>query len=253
MAQVERKLTGIPGVKSIYTRSGRRSSSGSHGRPPNDAIGRIQLEFVDYKPEEALHLTGRDIVKTIRSAPDRDAGRADRAAPAPERAARGQGRSDRAARRGPGGLRPAPPTWSAPSWPAIRRSSSWRTAAPRPASSGTSPSIGWPPAATASTCQSVGQAIEFVTDGMLAGKFRPGGRPATNSTSASAFPPRTRDIGGVRPSEDRHAPGSGAGQLLRQDDPGPAGHLHRPPRQPAAGGGPGQRQGRGGQPEDRRS
>ena len=65
VSQVEGRLLNIDGVKSIYTRSG-TSSGGGNSAPPNDSIGRIQLEFADFKDEKKLHLTGRDIVATIR-------------------------------------------------------------------------------------------------------------------------------------------------------------------------------------------
>ncbi|MEO8813572.1 MAG: efflux RND transporter permease subunit, partial [Caulobacteraceae bacterium] len=66
VAQVERTLVGIEGVKSIYTRSG--ANRGGFGRfsPPNDTIGRIQLELVDFNAQKALHTTGRRIVEAVR-------------------------------------------------------------------------------------------------------------------------------------------------------------------------------------------
>lgn len=65
VAQVENRLMGIPGVKAIYTRTG-VSNGGGQFRPPNDSIGRIELDFVDFAGEKALHLTGRQIADSIR-------------------------------------------------------------------------------------------------------------------------------------------------------------------------------------------
>ena len=67
VAQVENRLTGIRGIKSIYTRSGPISGGGGGDNPPpNDTVGRIQLEFVDFAAEKKLRLTGRDIVAVVR-------------------------------------------------------------------------------------------------------------------------------------------------------------------------------------------
>jgi multidrug efflux pump len=68
VAQVERKVMGVVGVKSIYTRSGGTNSGGSGFRnaPPNDMIGRIQLELVDFDAEKRLGLTGRKIIEKVR-------------------------------------------------------------------------------------------------------------------------------------------------------------------------------------------
>jgi multidrug efflux pump len=68
VAQVERKVIGVTGVKSIYTRSGGTNAGGSGFRnaPPNDMIGRIQLELVDFDTERKLGLTGRKIIDQVR-------------------------------------------------------------------------------------------------------------------------------------------------------------------------------------------
>jgi len=65
VGQVESKLFGIRGVKSIYTRSGPLNGNGRYNAP-NDAIGRMQIEFVDFADEKKLHLTGHAIADDIR-------------------------------------------------------------------------------------------------------------------------------------------------------------------------------------------
>jgi multidrug efflux pump len=62
---VERRLLGIPGVEAMYVRSGPMSGGGPGG-PPNDTIGRIRVEFVDYEARQELGVTGWDLLKTVR-------------------------------------------------------------------------------------------------------------------------------------------------------------------------------------------
>jgi multidrug efflux pump len=66
VAQVENRLAGVKGVKSVYTRSGPSNGGGGRRPPPNDAIGRLEVEFVDFNQEKALGLTGRQIAGEIR-------------------------------------------------------------------------------------------------------------------------------------------------------------------------------------------
>ena len=63
---VERRLMGIKGVKSLYVRSGPLSPGGQQGGPPNDTVGRIQVEFEDYEGRKALGLRGADIANEVR-------------------------------------------------------------------------------------------------------------------------------------------------------------------------------------------
>jgi len=65
--QVESRLTGIKGVKSMYVRAGAFSPGGGRGAAPNDTVGRIQVEFEDFEARRALGLRGRDIAKEIRA------------------------------------------------------------------------------------------------------------------------------------------------------------------------------------------
>jgi multidrug efflux pump len=66
VAEVERKIAGVRGIKSIYVRSGPRIDGGGRYNVPNDAVGRIQVEFVDFAQERAMHLTGHAIADEIR-------------------------------------------------------------------------------------------------------------------------------------------------------------------------------------------
>ena len=65
VAEVEKRLIGIKGVDTMYVRVGRTNSLG-FGGPPQDSIGRINLQFVSYAQRKALHLTGNDIVAAVR-------------------------------------------------------------------------------------------------------------------------------------------------------------------------------------------
>ncbi|MBW8813875.1 MAG: efflux RND transporter permease subunit [Caulobacterales bacterium] len=65
--QVEARLAGVKGVESYYVRSGGFTSNGGPNSAPNDTIGRIQVEFVKYAQLKTLGLTGLKITDTIRS------------------------------------------------------------------------------------------------------------------------------------------------------------------------------------------
>ncbi len=66
VSQVERRLMGIKGVESLYVRTGSASSGGGPNAPPNDTIGRIQVEFLHYEDRKALGLRGKDIADEVR-------------------------------------------------------------------------------------------------------------------------------------------------------------------------------------------
>jgi multidrug efflux pump len=192
VSQVERKLTGIPGVKSIYTRSGRSSRSGSQGGPPNDAIGRIQLEFIDFRAEKALHLTGRDIVKTIRGRIGETPGlltelRLPQDGPT-------QGKDIQIELRG------ADPDALDRAASLVRAKLAADPQIMELEDSRTSPGIEWnftvdrvAAGRYGVDVETVGQAIQFVTDGVLAGKFRP--VDAQDELDIRVrFPPEDRNI-----------------------------------------------------------
>jgi multidrug efflux pump len=62
---VEQRLVGTEGVESTYVVVGRQSSVGNGG-PPNDSIGRILVQFIDYQQLKLLHKRGQDIADSIR-------------------------------------------------------------------------------------------------------------------------------------------------------------------------------------------
>ncbi|WP_374569984.1 efflux RND transporter permease subunit [Phenylobacterium sp.] len=64
--QVEGRLQGIKGVKSMYVRSGSGDSGGGPNAAPNDTIGRIQMQFEPYEERLVLGLRGKDIADEIR-------------------------------------------------------------------------------------------------------------------------------------------------------------------------------------------
>ncbi|MDP3660836.1 efflux RND transporter permease subunit [Phenylobacterium sp.] len=66
VGQVERRLQGLSGVKSTYVRTGAMSPAGGGYGPPNDTIGRIQVDFVSYEDRKALGLSGRALSDEIR-------------------------------------------------------------------------------------------------------------------------------------------------------------------------------------------
>ena len=67
MKQVESRLVGVKGIQSLYVRAGSNSSNGGPNSPPNDTIGRIQVEFQKYEDRKLLGIRGKDISNTIRS------------------------------------------------------------------------------------------------------------------------------------------------------------------------------------------
>jgi multidrug efflux pump len=66
MKQVEGKLIGVKGIQSMYVRAGGVNSNGGPNSPPNDTIGRIQVEFDKYEQRKLLGVRGRDISDQIR-------------------------------------------------------------------------------------------------------------------------------------------------------------------------------------------
>ena len=64
---VERNVADVKGVESAYVRVGRQGG-GVFGGPPADTIGRIRLDFVDYEARQAGGLTGKGIERAVREA-----------------------------------------------------------------------------------------------------------------------------------------------------------------------------------------
>ena len=65
--QVEVKLAGIKGVKALYTRAGNVNSNGGRGSAPNDSVGSIRVDFDAYEDRKAAGLRGEDIAKVVRA------------------------------------------------------------------------------------------------------------------------------------------------------------------------------------------
>ncbi|HEX7887478.1 MAG TPA: efflux RND transporter permease subunit [Phenylobacterium sp.] len=65
--QVESRLDGVKGVASLSVRAGGFSSNGGPNSAPNDTIGRIRVDFLNYEGRTALGLRGKDIEKAVRS------------------------------------------------------------------------------------------------------------------------------------------------------------------------------------------
>jgi multidrug efflux pump len=63
--QVEARLTGLKGVEYVYVRAGSFQGFGLGG-PPNDSVGRIRIKFVDFEHRKALGLRGEDIANEIK-------------------------------------------------------------------------------------------------------------------------------------------------------------------------------------------
>ena len=65
--QVEVRLADIKGVKALYARAGSFTSNGGPGAAPNDTVGRIRVDFVSYEERNAADVIGHDIVKVVRA------------------------------------------------------------------------------------------------------------------------------------------------------------------------------------------
>jgi len=64
--QVERRLVGIKGIESMYVRAGGETTTGGPAAAPNDTVGRIEVEFQDYDKRKRLGVSGEDIASNIR-------------------------------------------------------------------------------------------------------------------------------------------------------------------------------------------
>lgn len=63
--QVEQRLEGMKGVESILARAGPMSSGGPGGAP-NDSVGRVRVDFVEYEGLKELGVTGKDLANEVR-------------------------------------------------------------------------------------------------------------------------------------------------------------------------------------------
>jgi multidrug efflux pump len=64
--QVEQRLVGLKGVKAMYVRSGGFTTIGGPNSVPNDTVGLVRVDFQDYDHRKALGLRGADIAAEIR-------------------------------------------------------------------------------------------------------------------------------------------------------------------------------------------
>jgi multidrug efflux pump len=63
---VEQRLQGMKGIDFTYARIGRGNSLGNGG-PPNDSIARILVWFSDYETRKKLHKRGQDLADEVRA------------------------------------------------------------------------------------------------------------------------------------------------------------------------------------------
>lgn len=66
VSEVEQRLKGMKGVESMYVRSGSTSVGGGPNAPPNDTVGRIWVDFVEYEDRLALGVRGYDLAQEVR-------------------------------------------------------------------------------------------------------------------------------------------------------------------------------------------
>ena len=194
VSKVEAKLFNIKGVEALDTRVGQlQGGGGGNTQPPNDTIGRIAVRFVNYDGEKKLHLTGMDIVKTIRGRLTETPGvqtelRLPESGPPEGKDVQVELRSEN-----PEALNKTADLVRAhlAADPQIVELEDTRT----------SPGIQWnftvdrvAAGRYGVDVLSVGQAIEFVTDGVLAGKIRPDDSRDELDIRVR-FPPEDRNIG----------------------------------------------------------
>jgi multidrug efflux pump len=169
--QVERKLVGQEGVDSTYVRIGRTNSVGTGGAP-NDSIGRILVQFVDYQQLKKLHKRGQDIADEVRA----------RIGVIP-----GLGVEVRQPQSGTSGGKDLQIELRSNDPAALNQTADLILSKMRSTrglieleDNRTSPGIEWDLAVDRQAAgrygmdvSTVGQAIQFITDGVLVGKFRP--------------------------------------------------------------------------------
>ncbi|WP_257817514.1 efflux RND transporter permease subunit [Phenylobacterium sp. J367] len=64
--EVENRMTDVKGIQSFYVRAGAFTSNGGPNSAPNDTIGRIVVEFAEHEDLVAAGLTGRQVMENIR-------------------------------------------------------------------------------------------------------------------------------------------------------------------------------------------
>ncbi len=168
---VEHKLDGMTGIDSTYVRVGRTSSVGNGGAP-NDSIGRILVQFVDYEQLKRMHKRGQDVADAVRERIGQVAGLGVEVRQPQSGTSGGKDIQVELRSENPADLNRAADMVLAKlrSNPGLIEVEDNRT----------SPGIEWDLAVDREAAgrygvdvSTVGQAIQFVTDGVLVGKFRP--------------------------------------------------------------------------------
>jgi multidrug efflux pump len=171
VTSVENKVQGVRGVANVFARVGRQSG-GVFGGPPADTIGSVRLEFVKFDQRQAMNLKGDDIVKVIRKRVENTPG------------------LNIEVRTPQGGPRPGKDVQielKSSDIPGLEQSSEKILALLRAnpdltdvEDSRTSPGLEWDMAVDREAAGrygvsvlSVGQAMQFATNGLLGGRYRP--------------------------------------------------------------------------------
>jgi len=171
VSEVEAELQNIKGVENVFTRVG-RSGGGPQGGPPADTIGSIRMEFVPFEQRQLLGLRGADIEKTVRDRVGEHAG---------------LNVEVRAPQNGPSGGKDVQVELLSSNPAALNRATDTILAEMRKGGelidiedTRTSPGLEWNLAVDREAAgrygvgvQQVGQVIQFATNGLLAGRFRP--------------------------------------------------------------------------------
>ena len=168
---VEARLQGIRGVDSTYVRVGRTNSLGTGGAP-NDSIGRILVQFVDYDGLKKLHLRGQQIADDVRAHIGELPGIGVEVRQPSSGTSNGKDIQVELRSNNPADLNRAADTVLA------RMKTNHELIEVE--DNRTSPGIEWDLAVDREAAgrygvdvSTIGQAIQFVTDGILVGKFRP--------------------------------------------------------------------------------
>ncbi|MES2032840.1 MAG: efflux RND transporter permease subunit, partial [Pseudomonadota bacterium] len=169
--KVELRLAGIKGIESIYASAGRFTGGGNFG-PPNDSVGRIQIQFVDFEGRKELGLRGKDIEAEIRKRVADVPGVLVEVRPPQNGPPQGKDVQVQ--------LRGANPRALDEAASLIKTHMAADPQLIEHEDSRASPGIEWNVAVDREAAGrygvdvlSVGQAIQFVTDGVLVGRFRP--------------------------------------------------------------------------------
>ncbi|NEX95170.1 efflux RND transporter permease subunit [Caulobacter sp. 17J65-9] len=171
VSQVEARLQNVKGVENVFVRVGRQGG-GLFGGAPADTIGSVRMDFVDFDQRKVLGVRGADIEKDVRA----------RVGEIP-----GVGIEVRKPQGGPQGGKDVQVELRSSDVVALDRASEIILAELNKSGelfeiedSRTSPGLEWNLAVDREAAGrygvsvlSVGQAIQFATNGVLAGRFRP--------------------------------------------------------------------------------